>query len=331
MIELRTVKREVPRAEISKIGLGCMGMSEFYGPTDDLVSTRVIEAALHLGVTFFDTSDMYGQGHNEELLGAALKTRPDAVVATKFGITRKPGGGYSRGLNNRPDYIVQACEASLRRLNREHIDLYYIHRLDPEVPVEESVGALSRLIEQGKIGGIGLCEVSAETLTRAHKVHPVAALQSEYSLWTRDAERSVLPVCAQLGVTFVAYSPLGRGMLTGKLTSPSHLGSGDFRPTLPRFQPQNFSENYALVGALRQIADDLGWSPAQIALAWILSQPFDIVPIPGTRQEAYLAENLAALEVELRAADLARLDKALPPDAASGERYAREGMKGVQM
>lgn len=317
---------------VSRIGLGCMGMSEFYGPTDDEMSVKVLNEAIELGVNFFDTSDMYGHGHNEKLIGDLLKLRPERVmVASKFGIVRQPGSGYSRGLNNSPAYIRKACEDSLRRLGSEAIDLYYIHRLDPSVAIEESIGELAKLVGEGKIRSIGLCEVSAETLRRAHAVHPIAALQSEYSLWTRDAERSVLPACRELGIAFVAYSPLGRGMLTGRITSPDQLEDGDFRPSLPRFQEQNFSDNYALVSTLQRIADDLDRTPAQVSLAWLLAQGDDVIPIPGTRRLIYLRENLAASDIELSDEDLKRIDLALPVGAAAGERYAQEGMKGVEM
>lgn len=317
---------------VGRIGLGCMGMSEFYGPSDDELSAKVILEAVANGVDFLDTSDMYGQGHNEELLACTLAGVSDSVrIATKFGIVRQPGGGYSRGLNNSPGYIRKACEDSLRRLKRDVIDLYYIHRLDPKIPIEESVGELGRLVEQGKIRAIGLCEVSADTLKRAHAAHPIAALQSEYSLWTRDAERSVLATCRALDIAFVAYSPLGRGMLTGRISDAEDLGKEDFRPSLPRFQGQNFNHNMTLVRTLEDIANDLSKTPAQISLAWLLAQGPDVFPIPGTRRPTYLRENLGALDIQLTKEVLMRIDRALPFGAAAGDRYSEEGMKGVQM
>lgn len=329
---MKKVKLGIAPFTISKLGLGCMGMSEFYGPTDDEVSIELLQKAVELGVNFFDTSDMYGHGHNEGLLAELLKIHSqNTIVATKFGIIRQLGSGYSRGLNNSPAYIRKACEDSLRRLGRDVIDLYYIHRLDPGVPIEESVGEMGRLVEEGKIKAIGLCEVSAETLKRAHATHPIAALQSEYSLWTRDAERSVIPTCRELGVAFVAYSPLGRGMLTGRIMSTDQLEDGDFRPSLPRFQGQNFNDNCSLVNTLQAIAEDLGRTPAQISLAWLLAQGEDIIPIPGTRRVIYLRENLASAEFVLSDEEMRRIDAALPVGAAAGDRYAKEGMKGVQM
>lgn len=313
---------------VGRIGLGCMGMSEFYGPSDDEISIKVLQNAASSGVDFFDTSDMYGQGHNEKLIASAFGGSSDNVkIATKFGIVRQPGGGYSRGLNNSPAYIRKACEDSLRRLKRDTIDLYYIHRLDPNVPIEDSVGEMGRLVEEGKILSIGLCEISAQILQRAHATYPIAALQSEYSLWTRDAESEVLKSCRKLGIAFVAYSPLGRGMLNGCISGTENLDKDDFRPSLPRFQEQNF----ALVQALKKIAQDLNKTPAQISLAWLLAQGDDIFPIPGTRQIRYLHENLGAIDIKLTEDDLARIDSALPFGAATGERYSKEGMKGVQM
>ena len=329
---MKTVTLGCAPFTVAQIGLGCMGMSEFYGPTDDELSSQVLNEAIDLGVDFFDTSDFYGQGHNEGLIKNVLKSRREQVrVATKFGIVRNSPGSYSRGLNNRPEYIREACEASLTRLGREIIDLYYIHRLDPSVEVEDSVGELGRLVAEGKIRAIGLCEVSAETLRRAHAVHPIAAVQSEYSLWTRIAEKEVLPAARQLGVAFVAYSPLGRGMLTGKITNVEALADGDFRANLPRFQGQNFDENMNLVATLQSLADDLQCTPGQVSLAWLLAQGDDVIPIPGTRRLNYLRENIAAGEVELSDEDLARISTALPNGAASGDRYTPEGMKGVEM
>ena len=330
--EMRQIGLGCAPFSVSRLGLGCMGMSEFYGPTDDEVSKQVLGHALDLGVNFFDTSDMYGHGHNEELLGAFLKRDGSEVrIASKFGIIRQPGSGYSRGLNNSPAYIRQACEVSLRRLRRESIDLYYIHRLDPAVAIEDSIGELSRLVEEGKIKAIGLCEVSARTLERAHAVHPIAALQSEYSLWTRDAERSVLPMCRRLGTAFVAYSPLGRGMLTGQITSPDQFAGKDFRPSLPRFQSENFDGNFELVRMLKSVANQIGATPAQVSLAWLLAQGDDVIPIPGTRRMDRLQENVDAGCIRLSGRDLEDIVAALPVGAALGERYAAEGMKGVEM
>ena len=315
---------------VSALGLGCMGMSEFYGPRDDAGSLDTLEAALDAGVTLFDTADMYGLGHNEELLGRFLAGRREqAVVATKFGIVRDPGGGYARSLDNSPAYLARACEASLRRLNTEYIDLYYVHRVNPEQPIEDTVGAMARLVEAGKVRALGLCEVSPATLRRAQAVHPISAVQTEYSLWTRDPETGVLPVCRELGVGFVAYSPLGRGFLTGQYSDPTTLSDDDFRRYNPRFQGDNLAANLRIADAVRELATARGCSPAQLALAWLLAKGEDIVPIPGTKRRRYLADNLGALAVALSAAECRQLDEALP--AASGARYPAEGMKGVDV
>ncbi len=314
---------------VSAIGLGCMGMSEFYGPTDDAQSLATLERAFALGVTHFDTADMYGSGHNESLLARFLVGRRDrVVVASKFGIVREPGQ-YARRIDTRPAYVRAACEASLKRLGIETIDLYYAHRLNPEVPVEETVAAMADLVTAGKVRALGLSEVSAATLRRAHAVHPIAALQSEYSLWTRDVEAEVLPVLRELKVSLVAYSPLGRGMLTGAIGKNTPLADNDFRRISPRFQADNLDANLRLVDVVKTLAAERGCTPAQLALAWLLAQGPDILPIPGTRRITALEENLGAVGVKLSAADLARLDAALPPGVAAGDRYPPEGMKGL--
>ena len=315
--------------KVSAIGLGCMGMSEFYGPTDDAQSLATLERAYALGVTHFDTADMYGSGHNESLLARFLVGRRDRVViASKFGIVREPGQ-YARRIDTRPAYVRAACEASLKRLGIETIDLYYAHRLNPEVPVEETVAAMADLVTAGKVRALGLSEVSAATLRRAHAVHPIAALQSEYSLWTRDVEAEVLPVLRELKVSLVAYSPLGRGMLTGAIGKNTPLADNDFRRISPRFQADNLDANLRLVDVVKTLAVERGCTPAQLALAWLLAQGPDILPIPGTRRISALEENLGAVGVKLSAADLARLDAALPPGVAAGDRYPPEGMKGL--
>lgn len=314
---------------VAAIGLGCMGMSEFYGPTDDAQSLATLERALELGVTHFDTADMYGSGHNEQLLGRFLAGKRDrVVVATKFGIVRQPGV-YARTIDNSPDYVQAACEASLKRLGIETIDLYYAHRRNPDVPVEDLVGAMADLVRQGKVRALGLSEVSGDTLRRAHAVHPIAAVQSEYSLWTRDVEGDVLPVCRDLGVSLVAYSPLGRGMLTGAIAKADDLAEGDFRRMNPRFQAENMDANQHLVDKVRALAAAKGCKAGQVALAWLLAQGSDILPIPGTKRIAYLEDNVGAAATALSADEVAQLNAALPPGAASGERYPSEGMKGL--
>lgn len=315
--------------KVSALGLGCMGMSEFYGPTDEAQSLATLERAVELGVTHFDTADMYGAGHNETLLGRFLKGRRDKVVlATKFGIVRKPGE-YARTIDTSPAYVKSACEASLKRLGIEVIDLYYAHRRNPDIPIEDTVGAMADLVRQGKVRALGLSEVSAATLRRAHAVHPIAAVQSEYSLWTRDPEAEVLPACRALGVSFVAYSPLGRGMLTGAIAKPDDLAEGDFRRLSPRFQADNLAVNLHLVGKVQELAARKGCSAGRVALAWLLAQGPDILPIPGTKRITYLEDNVAAAAITLAPADLAFLAEALPPGAAAGERYPAEGMKGL--
>ena len=312
---------------VSRIGLGCMGMSEFYGATDDAQSMQTLETAFDNGVTLFDSADSYGIGHNEELLGRFLRgKREQVVIATKFGLVREKGS-YERRIDNSPAYIRQACEASLARLGVEHIDLYYIHRLNLEqTALEDSIGALAGLVEQGKIGAIGLCEVSPATLRRAAAIHPIAAVQSEYSLWTRDPEDGVLQACRDIGAIFCAYSPLGRGFLTGKL---AELQAGDFRTLSPRFAAENAQANQRIAGIVHRIATEKGCTPAQLALAWLLAQGDDVVPIPGTKRVSYLLENLGALHVHLTEAELLRVGAALPAGMAAGARYPQEGMKGL--
>ena len=314
---------------VSALGLGCMGMSEFYGTTDEQESIATIRHALDFGITLLDTADMYGSGRNEELVGRAIEhRRHEALVATKFGNVRGEGGSFL-GVNGRPEYVQKACEASLRRLRISTIDLYYQHRVDPEVPIEETVGAMSRLIDQGKVRYLGLSEAGPQTIRRAHKTYPITALQTEYSLWTRDPEEGLLSLCRELGIAFVAYSPLGRGFLTGQFKKSDDLAPDDFRRHSPRFQGENFQKNLQLVERIQQMAANKECKPAQLALAWVLALGEDIIPIPGTKRRAYLDENLAALGVKLSAADLARIDEIAPHGITAGARYPEVAMKRV--
>jgi len=307
---------------VSALGLGCMGMSEFYGPGQESESVAVIHAAIDAGCTFLDTADMYGPFTNERLVGRAIAgRREEVVVATKFGNERRADGSRV-GVNGHPEYVRAACEASLQRLGTDHIDLYYQHRVDTTVPIEETVGAMSELVAAGKVCHLGLSEAAATTIRRAHAVHPITALQTEYSLWARDPEAEVLPVTRELGIGFVAYSPLGRGFLTGRFASPDDIPEGDFRRGDPRFRAENFDHNSAVVAKVREVATEKGCTPGQLAIAWLLAQGYDIVPIPGTKRLTYLAENLAAADVVLTVDDLARLEEAAPRGAAAGDRYA---------
>jgi aryl-alcohol dehydrogenase-like predicted oxidoreductase len=315
--------------EVSAIGLGCMGMSEFYGERDEAESVATIHRALDRGVTFLDTADMYGVGRNEELVGRAIAGRRGEVfLATKFGNVRGPDGTFG-GVCGRPDYVRSACEASLRRLNVDTIDLYYQHRVDPEVPIEETVGAMAGLVQQGKVRFLGLSEAAPDTIRRAHATHPIAALQTEYSLWSRDAEDGPLPTVRSLGIGYVAYSPLGSGFLTGQFQSPDDFAPDDTRRLHPRFQGENFDRNIALVRAVEAMAKEKGCTAAQLALGWVLAQGEDIVPIPGTKRRTYLDQNIAALEVELTGEDLRRIEAIFPEGAAAGQRYHERGMAAL--
>jgi len=328
---MRTRKLGTQGLQVSTLGLGCMGMSEFYGQADEAESVATIHRALSLGINFLDTADMYGVGRNEELVGRAIHGRRDAVtLASKFGNVRGPEGEFL-GVNGRPDYVKRACDASLRRLRVDHIDLYYQHRVDPHTPIEDTVGAMSELVQQGKLRFLGMSEAAPATIRRAAKVHPISALQTEYSLWSRDPEGEILDTCRELGIGFVAYSPLGRGFLTGRFTAPEDIAEDDWRRRHPRFQGENFTRNLRLAATVKQIAGEIGCSPAQLALAWVLAQGEDVVPIPGTKRIRYLEDNAGALELTLDRERLSRLEAAFPVGVPAGARYHEHGMRAINL